>query len=229
MFCFGSLLSHLEIFNPALMAAAALPLRLPLKFPEQHLSPLQHSKKSDPTNLLAHSSFKGASHLGQQSSGSRIVRYLLRERHTALRGTVRAEIAVDRNQSASSELAIPTTQQGWSYSEYGPKEVLKFGDVSVPEVKQDEVLVKVQAASLNPVDYKRRLGKFKATDSDLPVSILHPISLSLTIANNLCTRCLLSCNAPLYRRSLVLFLVWSNQLIATDSGSSLLEWISKFL
>lgn len=49
-------------------------------------------------------------------------------------------------------------------------DVLKFDDkVSVPEVKEDQVLIKVVAAALNPVDAKRRQGKFKATDSPLPV------------------------------------------------------------
>ncbi|KAH1098312.1 hypothetical protein J1N35_015233, partial [Gossypium stocksii] len=40
--------------------------------------------------------------------------------------------------------------------------------VSVPEVKEDEVLIKVAAAALNPVDAKRRQGKFKANDFLLP-------------------------------------------------------------
>nr|GEU78724.1 2-methylene-furan-3-one reductase-like [Tanacetum cinerariifolium] len=35
-------------------------------------------------------------------------------------------------------------------------------------VEDDQVLVKVVAAALNPVDFKRRLGKFQATDSALP-------------------------------------------------------------
>ena len=57
------------------------------------------------------------------------------------------------------------------YGDYGSVEVLKLEEnVSVPEVKEDQVLVKVAAAALNPVDFKRRQGKFKATDSPLPVS-----------------------------------------------------------
>lgn len=92
---------------------------------------------------------------------------------TALGGSARAEIYIENEiyieEAEGSVMTVPTTQKGWTYSEYGPKEVLKFEDIPVPEVKGDEVLVKVQAAALNPVDSKRRLGKFKTTDSELPV------------------------------------------------------------
>lgn len=65
--------------------------------------------------------------------------------------------------------------KGWVYDEYGGVDVLKIDDnVTVPEVKDDQVLIKVAAAALNPVDFKRRLGKFKATDSPLPVNFLAP-------------------------------------------------------
>lgn len=59
--------------------------------------------------------------------------------------------------------------KGWVYGEYGGVDVLKVdSSVSVPPVKDDKVLIKVVAAALNPVDFKRRLGKFKASDSPLP-------------------------------------------------------------
>eukprot|EP00268_Persea_americana_P018941 TRINITY_DN1971_c0_g2_i1.p1 TRINITY_DN1971_c0_g2~~TRINITY_DN1971_c0_g2_i1.p1 ORF type:complete len:394 (-),score=125.45 TRINITY_DN1971_c0_g2_i1:217-1398(-) len=65
--------------------------------------------------------------------------------------------------------SIPSAMKGWVYGDYGSVEVLKLEEnVSVPEVKEDQVLVKVAAAALNPVDFKRRQGKFKATDSPLP-------------------------------------------------------------
>ncbi|WOL20637.1 2-methylene-furan-3-one reductase [Canna indica] len=64
---------------------------------------------------------------------------------------------------------IPSQMKAWVYDEYGAASVLRFDDgVSVPEVGEDQVLVKVVAAALNPVDFKRRQGKFKATDSPLP-------------------------------------------------------------
>lgn len=71
--------------------------------------------------------------------------------------------------SKSSSSSIPSEMNAWVYGEYGGVDVLKFDSkVSVPEVKEDQVLIKVAAAALNPVDFKRRQGKFKATDSPLP-------------------------------------------------------------
>jgi len=56
------------------------------------------------------------------------------------------------------------------YYEYGSfTDVLKFETkTSLPEVKDDQVLIKVVAAALNPVDAMRMLGIFKATDCPLP-------------------------------------------------------------
>ncbi|KAH7511241.1 hypothetical protein FEM48_ZijujUnG0031100 [Ziziphus jujuba var. spinosa] len=53
------------------------------------------------------------------------------------------------------------------YQEYGKSsDVLKFDEnFPVPQVKEDQVLVKVVAASLNPIDYKRMLGLVKNMDS----------------------------------------------------------------
>ncbi|KAK9113759.1 hypothetical protein Syun_020556 [Stephania yunnanensis] len=71
--------------------------------------------------------------------------------------------------SVEASIGVPSEMKAWVYSEYGGVDVLKLdSSVSVPEVKEDQVLVKVAAAALNPVDFKRRLGKFKATDSPLP-------------------------------------------------------------
>jgi 2-methylene-furan-3-one reductase len=64
---------------------------------------------------------------------------------------------------------VPEKMKAWAYDEYGDAGVLKLDEaVSVPPVGEDQVLVRVAAAALNPVDSKRRMGKFKATDSPLP-------------------------------------------------------------
>ncbi|KAJ4824509.1 hypothetical protein Tsubulata_031591 [Turnera subulata] len=67
---------------------------------------------------------------------------------------------------SSSSASIPTKMKGWVYSEYGKSsDILRLeSDVAVPQVNDDQVLIKVVAASLNPVDYKRMLGLFKTND-----------------------------------------------------------------
>ncbi|KAA8520541.1 hypothetical protein F0562_014797 [Nyssa sinensis] len=47
-------------------------------------------------------------------------------------------------------------QKAWFYKEYGPKEVLKLGDVPLPTPQQKQLLVQVRAAALNPFDSKMR-------------------------------------------------------------------------
>ncbi|KAJ3683397.1 hypothetical protein LUZ60_013624 [Juncus effusus] len=65
--------------------------------------------------------------------------------------------------------SVPAKMKAWIYDSYGDVSVLRFDEsVPVPALQDDQVLIKVAAAALNPVDFKRRLGKFKATDSPLP-------------------------------------------------------------
>lgn len=47
------------------------------------------------------------------------------------------------------------------YKEYGKADVLEFNDLAMPEVGENQVLVRVKAAGLNPVDYKVRNGDLK--------------------------------------------------------------------
>ena len=44
---------------------------------------------------------------------------------------------------------------------YGGIEVLKYEDAPMPEAGPDEVLIKITAASVNPVDWKIREGHMK--------------------------------------------------------------------
>ncbi|KFK44450.1 hypothetical protein AALP_AA1G258400 [Arabis alpina] len=71
--------------------------------------------------------------------------------------------------NVAADASIPKEMKAWVYGEYGGVDVLKLeSNIAVPEIKEDQVLIKVVAAALNPVDAKRRQGKFKSTDSPLP-------------------------------------------------------------
>jgi NADPH:quinone reductase-like Zn-dependent oxidoreductase len=60
---------------------------------------------------------------------------------------------------------------------FGGPDVLKLEDLPIPEPHEGEILVKVQAASVNPVDYKIREGKYPAIKADnLPIVMGRDIS-----------------------------------------------------
>ncbi len=54
---------------------------------------------------------------------------------------------------------------------FGGPDVLRLEDLPVPAPAPDEVLIRVEAASVNPVDYKIRSGEFK------PVGLQTPLTL----------------------------------------------------
>ncbi|MFF3913529.1 NADP-dependent oxidoreductase [Streptomyces sp. NPDC001852] len=60
--------------------------------------------------------------------------------------------------------------KGISYRHYGGPEVLEYGDLRDPKLGPDQVLVKVRAAAVNPVDWKCREGRLDAVlDAVFPV------------------------------------------------------------
>ena len=89
-----------------------------------------------PFSGLAGSEFRGR--IGRSSSG--------------VSGSTSAKGLRELSKAA---MAVPAVHEAWLYYEYGPaKDVLKFEEIAVPEVKPDQVLIKVKAAAINPVDYK---------------------------------------------------------------------------
>ncbi|KAI3710926.1 hypothetical protein L2E82_40722 [Cichorium intybus] len=70
--------------------------------------------------------------------------------------------------------------KAWVYDEYRGLDVLKFSsNVIVPNINDDQVLVKVVTAALNLVDFKRRLGKFQATNYALQITLSIVLILGL--------------------------------------------------
>jgi NADPH:quinone reductase-like Zn-dependent oxidoreductase len=60
---------------------------------------------------------------------------------------------------------------------FGGPEVMRLEDLPVPQPGRDEILVRAHAASVNPVDYKTRQGKFAAVGRDkLPVTLGRDVS-----------------------------------------------------
>ncbi|KAJ7970858.1 2-methylene-furan-3-one reductase-like [Quillaja saponaria] len=79
--------------------------------------------------------------------------------------------------AAAAGSTIPSHIKGWVYSEYGKaSDVLKLDpNVPIPELKEDQVLIKVIAAALNPVDSKRMRGYFKSSDT-IPTVTGHDVA-----------------------------------------------------
>jgi len=46
-----------------------------------------------------------------------------------------------------------------TYTEYGPPDVLQFTEVAKPTPKDDEVLIRIRAASVNSLDWHLMRGK----------------------------------------------------------------------
>jgi NADPH:quinone reductase-like Zn-dependent oxidoreductase len=60
----------------------------------------------------------------------------------------------------------PATMKVIRIPEFGGPEVLRLENVPVPAPGAGELLVKVAAAGVNPVDYKIRNGKYPAVKQD---------------------------------------------------------------
>ncbi len=55
---------------------------------------------------------------------------------------------------------------------FGGPEVLQVDDIAPPVAAEGKLLIRVMAASVNPVDYKIRQGGYpKVTEADLPVTL----------------------------------------------------------
>ena len=65
-----------------------------------------------------------------------------------------------------AQTPTPTTMHAVLIRRFGGPEVVEFGELPVPARRPGQLLLKVEAASLNPVDWKTREGKFPAVRED---------------------------------------------------------------
>ena len=87
---------------------------------------------------------------------------------------------------------------------FGGPEVVEFAELPVPEPRAGELLLKVEAASLNPVDWKIRSGKYPVVGED---------KLPFVLGRDLCATVVTSSDAELVPGTLV------HGLMATEHGS----------
>lgn len=64
---------------------------------------------------------------------------------------------------------MPATMKAVAFSRYGDSSVLQYSDLPVPKPGAGEVLVRIHAASVNPVDWKRRAGSYGTGTLRAPV------------------------------------------------------------
>lgn len=73
------------------------------------------------------------------------------------------------------------SMRGWLYTGYGdPREVLEFEtELGIPTIAEDQVLIKVVAAALNPIDAKRMRGFLASGNRDSPLPVFRSLTLSI--------------------------------------------------
>ena len=67
-------------------------------------------------------------------------------------------------------MSVPSHAKSISFAAYGDTDVLRFGEAAVPEPGPGQVLLRVQAAGVNPLDWKLRQGLMEAV---FPVAFPH--------------------------------------------------------
>ena len=83
-----------------------------------------------------------------------------------------------RSETETLEQPGTATMKAVRIHAFGGNENLRYEDVAIPEPKAGEVLVKVEAASVNPADYKMASGKF----GPMPLPLTLGLDYSGTVA-----------------------------------------------
>lgn len=96
-----------------------------------------------------------------QSSGSHGV--TPDQRDTSRLGLKHSELAQSAQPSGIDRFLEqpPATMKGVYYDQYGDVNVLKFGNLPTPEPRINQILIRVMATSVNPIDWRLRKGGMK--------------------------------------------------------------------
>lgn len=78
--------------------------------------------------------------------------------------------------AAKAERAYVSVMKAVRIHTFGGPEVLRLEDLPIPAPAPDEVLIKVEAAGVNPVDYKIRSGEFKPIGLQTPLTLGRDVS-----------------------------------------------------
>ncbi|KAM5566773.1 hypothetical protein ABKV19_015081 [Rosa sericea] len=126
------------------------------------LAPLFHSLSPNPISLRFSSTLQVTNNRARRTLTSFT-------RQKCQLPALRVSASYEAAPATAEASTVPSEMKAWVYDKYGGVDVLKFDTkVAVPKLLDDQVLIKVMAAALNPVDFKRRQGKFQNTDSPLP-------------------------------------------------------------
>jgi NADPH:quinone reductase-like Zn-dependent oxidoreductase len=79
----------------------------------------------------------------------------------------------------------PPTMHALLIRRFGGPEVVEFAEIPVPEPRAGDLLLKVEAASLNPVDWKIRSGKYPVvTQAMLPYVLGRDLSATVIVSSD---------------------------------------------
>ena len=95
---------------------------------------------------------------------------------TLVRSLVIAALALASLACGASAADADATMKAARAHSFGGPEVLKYEDAPRPEPKENELLVRVIAAGVNPVDAKVRQGMFKMPGTQLPLVTGYDVS-----------------------------------------------------
>ncbi|MCK9688015.1 NADP-dependent oxidoreductase [Scleromatobacter humisilvae] len=80
---------------------------------------------------------------------------------------------------------LPRSMHALLIRRFGGPEVVEYAEIPVPVPRDGELLLKVEAASLNPVDWKIRSGKYPAvTEAMLPFVLGRDLSATVVSSND---------------------------------------------